>query len=94
MGWFAWLSNTNIENALNDIGESLQSLHTKVNIIMAQVSVEQDVLDTIGTELGAIGDAVQALVDNPGNPLTAADLTVITDPLARIQDILPHPELQ
>lgn len=51
MGWFAWLSNTNIENALNDIGESLQSLHTKVNIIMAQVSVEQDVLDTIGTEL-------------------------------------------
>jgi hypothetical protein len=48
VGWFAWLSTTNIDAALNDIGKSLASLHTKVDSLMAQVAVEQDTLNTIG----------------------------------------------
>jgi len=72
----------------------LNRIEQKVNIIMAQVAVEQDVLDTIGQELGNIGDAVQALVDDKSNPLTEGDLSVITEPLSRIKDILPHPEQQ
>jgi hypothetical protein len=85
--WFAWLSRTNIEDTLIRIEQKLDQL-------MAQVSVEQDTLNTIGTELGNIADAVQVLVDDSSNPLQAADLTSITDPLARIQDILPHVEPQ
>jgi hypothetical protein len=67
----------------------LDRIETKVTAIMAQVAVEQDDLDTIGTELSNLGDAVQKLIDDPGNPLTAADLSVITEPLARIEGILP-----
>lgn len=73
---------------------ALQRIEKKVDWLMAQVAVEQDVLNSIGDELGNIGDAVQALVDDPGNPLTEGDLSVITEPLARIKDILPHPEAQ
>lgn len=73
----------------------INRIEEKVDTLMALVSVEQDVLDTIGLELTNLGDAVQALVDDPGNTLTAADLSVITDPLARIESILPpHVEPQ
>ena len=80
--------------ALRDMQEQLNRIEQKVDKVMAQVAVEQDVLNSIGDELSNIGDAVQALVDDPGNPLAEADLTSITQPLARIKDILPHPEQQ
>jgi archaellum component FlaC len=82
MGLFVLLSNANIVETINRIEQ-------KVDRIMALVSVEQDVLNTIGTELTNIADAVQTLADDANNPLTAADLTVITDPLSRIENILP-----
>lgn len=84
---FVWLGSTNIE-------QTLARIEQKVDQIMAAVQVEQDTLNTIGSELSAVADAVQAIIDDPGNPLEAADLTSITEPLARIQDALPHPELQ
>ena len=71
---------------------SINHLSRKLDTIMALVSVDQSVLDAIGTELGAIADAVQELVDNPDVPLDAADLSVITAPVARMQEALTAPE--
>jgi hypothetical protein len=93
--WFSVSSgNENVGEQLATINKQLAKISKQLGDIMVAVQVDQEVLDSIGTELGNIGDAVQALVDSKDNPLTAADLSVITDPLARIQDALPHPELQ
>jgi hypothetical protein len=78
--------------AILNRGKQLDRIEQKVDWLMAQVAVDQEVLNTIGEELGNIGDAVQAIVDDPGNPLEEGDLTVITEPLSRIKDILPHPD--
>lgn len=75
-----------------DIGAELRKLNRNMELLMAAVQVDQTVLDAIGTELSAVADAVQAIVDNPDVPLGAADLAPITAPLARIQDALTEPE--
>lgn len=59
---------------------------------MALVQIDQTVLDAFGVALSEIADAVQAIVDDPGNPLGDADVTGITAPIARLQDILTTPE--
>ncbi len=64
----------------------------KLEIIMALVKVDQTVLDAIGTTLTEVADAVQVIVDDETNPLTDADLTGITTPVTRLQEILTKPE--
>lgn len=59
---------------------------------MALVQVDQTVLDAIGSTLGDVADAVQKIVDDETNPLGEADLTGITEPVARLQEILTKPE--
>lgn len=59
---------------------------------MALVQVDQTVLDAFGATLSEIADAVQAIVDDEANPLTDADVSGITAPIARLQDILTKPE--
>lgn len=77
---------------LNQQDTTLNHITRKIGHLMALVSVDQTVLDGIGTELGTIADAVQALVDNPDVPLQAADLTSITDAVGRIESSLTAPE--
>ena len=59
---------------------------------MALVSVDQTVLDAIGATLDEVAEAVETIVNDEDNPLGAADLTSITEPVARLQDILTKPE--
>lgn len=77
---------------LNQQDTTLNHLTRKLGHLMALVSVDQTVLDSIGTELGSIADAVQALVDNPDVPLGAADLSSITAAVSRIESSLTAPE--
>lgn len=70
----------------------LREIVVNTRRIMALVSVEQSVLDAIGTELSGVADAVQAIVDDQSNPLEAADLTGITQPLSRVQELLTKPQ--
>jgi hypothetical protein len=60
--------------------------------LMALVQIDQSVLDAFGTTLNEIADAVQAIVDDEDNPLGDADVTGITAPIARLQEILTTPE--
>lgn len=62
-------------------------------IVMALVQVDQTVLDAIGDTLDEIADAVQEIVDNDDNPLQDADMTGITGPISRLQEILTKPEV-
>ena len=62
-------------------------------IVMALVQVDQTVLDAIGDTLDEIADAVQTIVDNDDNPLQDADMTGITGPISRLQEILTKPEV-
>lgn len=59
---------------------------------MALVSVDDSVIVAIGTQLSAIADGVQTIIDDESNPLQPADLSPITDPVARIADMLAAPE--
>lgn len=59
---------------------------------MALVQVEQSVLDAFATELANIADAVQAIVDDPGNPLQDADVSGLTSAVTRLQGMLAAPE--
>jgi hypothetical protein len=77
---------------LNEIICNQHRIINRLDYLMALVSVDQTVLDSIGTELGSIADAVQALVDNPDVPLGAADLSSITDAVSRIESSLTAPE--
>jgi hypothetical protein len=77
---------------LDVIYANQQTIMERQGIIMALVQVDQTVLDAIGTELGNVADAVQAIVDNPSVPLEAADLTGITAPVSRLQELLTKPE--
>lgn len=86
----AWAKR--LEQRQADILHNQTVLYDMLGSIVALVSVDQSVLDAIGTELSAIGDAVQTLVDNPDVPLDAADLSVITEPISRIQNALTEPE--
>jgi hypothetical protein len=58
---------------------------------MTLVTVDDSLISTIGTELSAVLDGVQKIVADEANPLQAADLTPITDPIAKIQAALAAP---
>lgn len=59
---------------------------------MALVQIDQTVLDAFGSTLSEIADAVQAIVDDETNPLGDADVTGITAPITRLQELLTKPE--
>lgn len=58
---------------------------------MALVKIDQSVLDEFGTQLSTIADEVQKLVDDESNPLSDADVSGITGPLARINTLFQAP---
>jgi hypothetical protein len=82
-----------------DFGEELRAIKERLGRIernqekiMALVQIDQTVLDAFGSTLSEIADGVQALVDDDSNPLTDADVTGITAPITRLQELLAKPE--
>lgn len=69
------------------LGQEL-AISKKENEIMAFVKVDSDKIDGVVTELGAVADAVQTLIDSPDNNLTEDDLSEVTAPLDALRDKL------
>jgi hypothetical protein len=61
-------------------------------LIVALASIEQSVLDQIGSSLQEVADGVQAIIDDPGNDLGPADMTAVTSAVSRLQDLVANPE--
>lgn len=89
---FFSFGKVDIGQELREIKQLLHGIRHTQEYIMALVQIDQTVLDAFGTTLGEIADGVQALVDDETNPLTDADVTGITAPIARLQEILTAPE--
>lgn len=70
----------------------LVNLTEMVGVLMALASIEQSVLDEIGTQLQTVADGVQAIIDDPSNDLGPADLSGITDAVSRLQGLVSEPE--
>jgi DNA polymerase III delta subunit len=60
---------------------------------MTQVAIEQEALDAFATDINGSVDAVaaeiQKLVDDPGNPLVAADVTALTAAVDKLKALEP-----
>jgi hypothetical protein len=63
-----------------------------IGVLVALASIEQSVLDDLGTTLGTVADGVQAIIDDPSNDLGPADLSSVNAGLARLQALVAAPE--
>jgi hypothetical protein len=78
---------------LAPIIKQLNNINRKLDQIMSDVVISQEALDAFATEINESVDAVAAeikkLVDDTGNPLTAADVTGLTAAVDKLKALEP-----